>query len=294
MNYYRKVANVLKIILIANLLVAVVKITLGYLMNYYSLLADGFHAITDSVSNIIALVGIRLASMPPDKDHQYGHYKFEAIAGFFVGVMLLGITFKIIYNAITWLINPVIATLSIENIIILSITVIINILITVIEIGYGKKLKSEILVIDAIHTRTDIFISSGVIISMVLVKLGLPPIIDPILSLVISIFIAYSCYKILASTISILVDRQIIDNEEIKELVYTVDPCIIDVHRIRNRGKENNIFVDLHIIVPGDLSVYDSHDLSHRIHEKLKEHYENIDLYTHIEPDEKTLKVEIE
>ena len=289
MNYYRKVAYVLKIILIANLIVAITKLAIGFLMKYNSLLADGYHAITDSASNIIALIGIGLASKPPDKHHPYGHYKFEAIAGFFIGMMLLIITFKIIYEAINWFINPITSIVTIENIIIITFTLIINIFVSVIEIRIGKKLKSEVLITDAIHTRSDVFISLGVIISMILIKLGLPPIIDPILSLVISVFVAHSCYQILKSTIGILVDKRILDDEKIKEIVYEVDDCIIDVHRIRNRGRENNIFIDLHIIVPGDLTVHQAHELSHRVEEQLRMYFNNeIDLYTHIEPNEKT------
>jgi cation diffusion facilitator family transporter len=90
MNYYRKVGKVLKIIFIANIIVALTKIIVGSMMNYSSLLADGYHAITDSTSNIIALIGIKISSKPPDKHHPYGHYKFETIAGFFI-MLLIGL-----------------------------------------------------------------------------------------------------------------------------------------------------------------------------------------------------------
>lgn len=289
MNYYKQVANVLKIILIANLIVAVTKIIIGILMKYNSLLADGYHAITDSASNIIALVGIGLASKPPDKHHPYGHYKFEAIAGFFIGMMLLLITVKIIYDAINWFINPVHAIVRLENIIAIAFTLVINIFVSIIEIRIGRKLKSEVLITDAIHTRTDVFISLGVILSMILIKLGVPSIIDPILSLIIAFFVAHSCYQILKSTIGILVDRRVLDDDAIKTIVYQVDERIIDVHHIRNRGRDNNIFIDLHIIVPGELTVHQAHELSHKIQEQLRDYFNNnVDLYTHIEPNEKT------
>ena len=203
--------------------------------------------------------------------------------------MLLGITIKIVYDAISWFINPVQSLVSIETIIIISFTLIINVFVSVIEIKLGRKYKSEVLITDAIHTRTDVVISFGVIISMILIMAGMPPIIDPILSLFISLFVAYSCFQILKSTLGILVDKKIYDEEEIKVVVLEVDECIIDVHRIRNRGRENNIFIDLHIIVPGELSVSNAHDLSHRIQERLREYFNNdVDLYTHIEPNEKT------
>src|SRR5690606_20913984 len=152
---------VLKVILIANIIVAVTKVVIGYIMKYNSLLADGYHSVTDSTSNIIALIGIGLASKPPDKHHHYGHYKFEAIAGFFIGMMLLGITIKIVYDAIKWFINPVKSLVSIEMIIIIAITLIINLFVCIIEIKLGRKYKSEVLVTDAIHTRTDAIISLG-------------------------------------------------------------------------------------------------------------------------------------
>ena len=289
MNYYQKVTRVLQIILVANLVVAVIKVLIGYIMKYNSLLADGYHAITDSAANVIALIGIKLSSKPADDDHPYGHYKFEAIAGLFIGFILFGITCKIIYDAVNWFVNPVEADLSVINILIIFITLIINIFVTVIESRIGKKLKSEVLVTDAIHTRTDVFISSGVIISMILIKIGLPPIIDPILSLIIAFFVAYSCYQILSSTAGILVDKRILDDDEIKEVVLNADNRIVDVHRIRNRGRENNVFIDLHIVVPGEISVVEAHSLSHFLQEVLRNHFTaNLELSTHIEPKAKT------
>ena len=107
-------------------------------------MADGFHALTDTFSNIIGIIGIRIASKPPDKSHPYGYQKFETIAGLFIGILLLGIIFKIIYNAVLWFINPTVLDVSLLSIIALIATIIINIFVARIEYKEGKKLKSDV------------------------------------------------------------------------------------------------------------------------------------------------------
>ncbi|MGL5715515.1 MAG: cation diffusion facilitator family transporter, partial [Paraclostridium sp.] len=93
---YKKVKQVLWIILFANLGVALLKIVVGSIINSASMTADGFHSLSDGSSNIVGLIGITLASKPIDKEHPYGHKKFEVIAGLFIGGMLLFLGGKII------------------------------------------------------------------------------------------------------------------------------------------------------------------------------------------------------
>lgn len=288
MDKYKKITRVLKWIFVANLIVAVVKLGFGFLFNINSLTADGFHALTDTFSNIIGIIGIRFASKPADKDHPYGYQKFETLAGLAIGFMLLGIIIKIISNAISSFINPVELEVSLTTIIALAATIFINIFVATYEYRAGKKLRSDVLISDSIHTKSDIFISSGVLITLILIKLGLPSIIDPILSLVIALFILKSCYEIFQMTIEVLVDKMVVDPKEVIRLLEESSELILDIHKIRSRGRMDHVFIDLHIITKPDLTVREAHELSHYLEKVLEDNLEKkVDLVCHIEPDER-------
>lgn len=285
---YKKITKVLLWIFVANIVVAAVKLGFGFLLNINSLTADGFHALTDTLSNVIGIIGIKYASKPADKDHPYGYQKFETLAGLAIGFLLLGIIIKIVSNAINWFINPVDLEVSLITIIALGVTILINIFVATYEYRAGKKLKSDVLISDSIHTKSDIFISSGVLVTLILIKLGLPSIIDPILSLIIAVFILKSCYEIFMMTIEVLVDKMVVDPEEVSRILEEASDLILDIHKIRSRGKMDHIFIDLHIITRPDLTVREAHSLSHTLEERLEEVLgKKVDLVCHIEPDEK-------
>ena len=203
---YNKVRRILWFILFANLAVALIKIVTGMLIKSTSMTAEGFHSLTDGSSNLIGLIGIRLAAKPIDADHPYGHRKFETLAGLFVAATLFFLSGKIILEAISKFLNPVSPQITLESLIALTLTLIINIFVSMIEYRKGKTLGSQILISDSLHTRSDIYISIGVLLSLGGIKLGLPVIIDPIVSCCIG-FILHAAYQIFDSNSGILVDR---------------------------------------------------------------------------------------
>lgn len=283
---YRKISQTLLIIFFLNLIVAFAKIILGIYYQLNSLLADGFHAITDCSSNIIGLIAIKFAAKPADEKHPYGHQKFETIASMIIGFILLIITYQIIYRAIKWFINPLTPEVDFFSLILIAITFIINLFISIYEYRRGKKLQSEVLIADSIHTRSDLLISFGVILITILIILNVPPIIDPILSLIIALFIFYSCMQIIKSATSILVDSKTIDHRNIEAIVYRANKDIIDVHKIRSRGTNNHIYIDLHLILPREKTIQDAHELSHKLEKIISQELQKeVDLFIHIEPD---------
>ena len=281
---FKKIKNVLWIILFANVLVALLKIVIGSKIQSSSMTADGFHSLTDGTSNIIGIIGIGLAVKPKDEDHPYGHKKFETLAGLGIAMMLFFVSATIIKEAFTKFFNPTTPNISAESIIVLVVTLIINIFVTNYESKMGKNLSSDILTADAAHTRSDVFVSIGVLGTLIALKLGLPPIIDPIISLVIAGLIIHTGYEIFKDTASILVDKYVLDNNAVLELLKAF-PEVKNVHRIRSRGREDDMFVDLHIMVDGGFTVNEAHALSHNIEENIKKTInENAEVIIHIEP----------
>lgn len=284
MNDYKKVKNILIAIFVLNLLVAFLKIIVGNYIQSHSVSADGLHSLSDTASNIIGIIGVVVASKPCDKDHPYGHKKFEVLSSLFIGIMLLFIAGKIIIESILQINSQESLNLTVESFIVLSLTLIINIIVSKYEYKAGKKLDSYILISDSLHTKSDILISVGVLITLALVKLGAPLIIDKIISFVVATFILYTALNIFKMTISVLVDKSIIEEKEIKDAVEDFDE-IKEIHKIRSRGCENEIYIDMHIMVDPDMTVEASHELEHNIEKKIQKSINpNIQAIVHIEP----------
>jgi cation diffusion facilitator family transporter len=281
---FKKIKQVLWIIMFANLAVALLKIIIGSAVKSASMTADGFHSLTDGSSNIIGLIGISLAIKPMDKDHPYGHKKFETLAGLFIAGMLLVIGGKIIIDAISRFLNPISLHITLDSLMTLLITLGINIFVCTYEYNKGKKLNSYILLSDSLHTRSDIYVSIGVLFTLICVKLGLPPIIDPIASLIVSIFILHASYEIFKSAGSILVDKAVIDTEKVKNLTLEFEQ-VKGVHNIRSRGSEDDVYIDMHILTEPNMSVEKSHALIHAIETKMRnELNDNLQVFVHLEP----------
>ncbi len=284
MDKYKKVKNILLFILVANLAVTVMKIVVGSLTNSSSVLADGFHSLSDSASNIVGIVGISIAARPKDKTHPYGHTKFEMLSSLFIGMMMVFIALKIVAEAILQIKNPESLNMTTISFVILIITLIINIIVTKYEYSVGKKVNSYILVSDSLHTKSDVYVSLGVLITLICIKLGFPVIIDKLVSFIVGIFILHGAYEIFKSTISILVDSAVIDENIIREIVVEFSE-IKYIKNIRSRGCENNIYIDMDIMVEPDMTVEKSHELTHNIENTMREKLnKNIQVATHIEP----------
>ncbi len=282
---YKKIKKVLWLILFANLAVAVIKIIAGYMINSNSLSADGFHSLTDGSSNLVGLIGIHLASKPTDEEHPYGHRKFETLAGFLISVMLFILAVRVISNAFLGFVRPAAALIvTYESIIAITATLAVNILVSKYEYRQGKKFNSSILIADSLHTRSDVFISIGVLFTLLCIKLGVPPIIDSIASLAVSGFVIHAACEIFRDTCDVLLDKAAVDSEEVKEIIMCFDQ-VKDVHKIRSRGNTSEIFVDLHILVDPGTSIEESHILMHDIEKRVcSELSTPLQMIIHIEP----------
>lgn len=281
---YKKVKFVLWIILFANLGVALIKIIVGYLINSTSLSTDGIHSLSDGMSNVVGLIGIAIASIPVDKNHPYGHKKCEIVASLFIGGMLLLLGVKTLFNGFNRFANPGEINITLISLISLILTICINIFVTVYERRKGEEYNSYILISDSIHTKSDIFISVGVLISLIGIRLGLPQIIDPIISIVISLFILGASYEIFKDAIGILSDKAVIEEVEIREVLNSFDD-IKDIHKIRSRGCLNEMYVDMHIMIDSDTTIEDAHALSHNIEREIKNKINNnCQVIIHVEP----------
>ena len=282
---YKKIQYILFVILILNIIVAVSKIVMGNISKSSAMSADGFASLADGLSNVIAIVGVYLASKPEDEDHQYGHGKIEIITGLIIGLFLLYAGFNVVMEAIGKIKNPVDINISPLSLLVMLFTLVINIIVAYYEYKKGNELNSPILIADSLHTKSDIFVTVGVIIALILIRLGMPYILDPVASFVVSLMIFYAAYNVFKENINILIDVKIVDDKEVKNLVMTEYPCVKEMHKIRSRGTKNNVFMDMHIQVDPKMTVEESHRLIHNIERTIQKNIEeNAHVIIHIEP----------
>jgi cation diffusion facilitator family transporter len=168
----RSISAVLVRVLVLNLVVAVSKISLGLATSAVSVLSDGFHSLTDTASNVVALVGVRLSSQPPDEDHPYGHRKFETLASIGILIFLILVLFEVASSAVDRFRTGGTPTVGVISFVVMGATFLVNLGVVIYERRAGRRLSSEILLADAHHTMSDLMTSATVIVALIGVKFG--------------------------------------------------------------------------------------------------------------------------
>ncbi len=278
-----EVFRVLARVLVMNLGVATAKLLLGYATGAVSIVSDGYHSLADSTSNIIGIVGLRAARKPPDSDHPYGHRKYETLAAAGIIIFLVLAVFEIGRAAVKRFAAPAPADVSWVSFVVMLGTLGINYVVVRYESGAARRLNSELLLADSVHTRSDVYATIGVLISLAAVALGFP-ILDPFAGLAIALLIAHTSYQIARDTTQILSDRVVIDEDDIRRVVMSV-PEVLGCHHIRTRGSLDYVFLDLHVWLPADSALREAHRTSHVVKDLLMQRFPQIaDAIIHIEP----------
>jgi cation diffusion facilitator family transporter len=162
-------------------------------------------------------------------------------------------------------------------------TLAVNVLVAVYEHRRGKQLGSAFLIADAAHTASDVFVTIGVIVALALSKMGVAR-ADAVAALVVMVVIARVAWNILYANIGVLVDRAMIPWERVRDTAMSVQG-VEGCHRVRSRGIEGAVQLDLHLLVDGDLPLRDAHGISHAVENKLRAAFpEVVDVTIHIEP----------
>ena len=280
---YKDVRKVLFYILILNIAVALAKVIYGTMTKTTSMVADGYHSFSDGTSNIVGLIGIWIASKPPDAKHPYGHQKVETLSTIFISILLFFVSFEIIVGAYDKFINPIEPAINIGSFVVMIVTLAINLFVVRYETKQGEKLKSSILISDAKHTQSDVYVSLSVIVSLIAIKLGFP-IVDSIVSVFIGILIFKAGLEILVNAINVLLDASILNPDQVCNKVLE-HPEVVYCHKIRTRGKENQIMIDLHIGIEENLTIKHGHEIAHDIEYMLMSEFEGVsEVIIHLEP----------
>lgn len=285
-----EIRKVLIITLLLNLLVMVIKAVVGWLTGSLSLLADALHSVTDSANNILGLVTNHYANPLPDRDHPYGHHKFDAIGALGIAVFLGIACFEILSGAVERLLKGgTVVKISANELWILLIVLGINIFVTFYERRAGKRLGSAILVADAQHTMSDVWVTIMVIAGLIGVwqgeVLNIPQLqsLDVFLSFPVALLVFHSGWKVLTENLPWLVDEMAIAPEIIHAIAIDV-PGVVNCHSIASRGVVGRqVFIDMHLIVDA-ADVETAHRITEEVEARLEERFSPVRILIHVEP----------
>lgn len=289
-DYRREVRHVLVLTLLLNVIVLLIKWVVGVFTGSLSLQADALHSVTDSANNVLALFTSRLSSPQPDREHPYGHQKFEAIGALAIAAFLGTTCFEILRSAIDRIFHPGAHT-KIEGpeLWFLAIILAINIFVALYEKGVGERLKSTILIADARHTMSDVWVTILVFISLVGVWLSrvwnLPQLqwIDVVLAIPVALLVLHSGWSVLTDNLPWLVDEVAIAPEAIHQTVMSV-PGVVNCHDIASRGLlGRQVFIEMHLIVDAE-DVPTAHDITEQVERLLEATYAPARVLIHVEP----------
>ena len=246
-------------------------------------MADALHSVTDSANNVLGLVTNQLASPKPDRDHPYGHQKYEAIGALGIAAFLGIACFEILKGAVDRILlggEPV--EMSAPALWLLLIVLGINLFVAFYERQVGLRLGSNILIADAHHTMSDVWITIAVLAGLVGVWQGLQW-LDIGLAFPVAILVMRSGWVVLRSNLPWLVDEMAIAPEAIHTVVMKV-PGVINCHHIASRGLlGRQVFIDMHLVVePKDVET--AHEITEQVEIGLEAAYGPVRATIHVEP----------
>lgn len=277
---------------IVNVILLVFKFIAGILGGSAAMIADAVHSLSDFLTDIVVIAFVRISSKPEDEDHDYGHGKYETLATSIIGLALLMVGLYIFYNGARQIWDVMHGAEIEQPGLVALIAAIVSILLKEwtyrFTVSVGKKVESQAVIANAWHHRSDALSSIGTAIGIggaILLGKGWA-VLDPIAALVVSVFIVKTALGLLSTSSGELLEKSLPKEVE-KKIVDIVEsePEVSEVHHLCTRRIGNNIAIEMHIRMPGEISLKDSHTRASNIERKLRQHFgEHTHINLHVEP----------
>ena len=279
-----EVRRVLIITLLLNIFVMGLKALVGYWTGSLSLLADALHSVTDSANNVLGLVAIKFSSPLPDREHPYGHNKFEAVGALGIAAFLGIACFEIVQGAVERILKggePV--RVSPPELWLLLIVLGVNIFVAFYERNVGKRVGSSILIADATHTMSDVWVTIAVLGGLIGIWWLNIQWLDVFLAFPVALLVFWSGWSVLKENLPSLVDEMAIAPEAIHAIAVGV-PGVINCHDIASRGVlGRQMFIEMHLIVEAP-DVETAHRITEAVESRLEENFRPVRILIHVEP----------
>lgn len=270
--------------------VFVFKLISYIITNSVALLTDSVETINNIFASLILFFSMKKSLKPPDREHPYGHHKMEYVSSFIEGLLIVSMGFVLFYISMRRFLTPFELQKLDTGILISGIAGFVNLFTGLYLHRSAKKIHSIAIETDAKHLFSDVGTTFGVIMGLFLVILTGKKIIDPVLGVILSIYIAFLGTRSIIKTADEMLDKSLDEKDiaEIKNILYSYASRYIEFHELRTRKAGNKKFVDLHLVFHPDEKLVDIHRICDEIEEKIKQKVKNIDITIHPEPYEHT------
>jgi len=274
--------------ILVNLFLSVFKLAAGVIAHSGAMISDAVHSASDVFSSIIVIIGYKISDKAPDKDHPYGHERFECVTSIVLAVILLitglGIGKSTIDTILGKSTNEILIPGTLAQIAAL-VSILIKELLYRYTIIYAKNINSSSLKADAWHHRSDALSSVGALIGITAAKLGYP-IAEPIASLVICLFILKAVFDIFKDAVDKLVDKSC-DDDTTAQMTKTITQKhgVENLVSLKTRMFGSKIYVDVIIAVDGTLPLSDAHEIAQTVHDDIEEKFPDVKhCMVHVDP----------
>lgn len=275
--------------ILINLFLAILKLAAGILSHSEAMISDSVHSASDVFSTFVVIIGIRIAAKEGDNDHQYGHERLECVAAILLATILAVTGLGIGANACRVIMRGDVTTIQTPGLLALAsalISIIVKEMMFWYTRHYAKVIDSGALMADAWHHRSDALSSVGALIGIAGARMGYP-ILDPLASIIICVFILKAAFDIFRDATGKLVDRACDEEtcEQLRELILSIDG-VLGIDLLRTRLFGNRIYVDLEIRADGDKPLRQTHAIAEAVHDAIEEAFPKVKhIMVHVNPD---------
>ena len=268
-----------------NLLSTVLKLVAAILTGSVALLSEAVHSLTDVIASTIAFFSVKAAAAPPDEEHQYGHGKIESLAGFGESVLLLVIVVYIGYQSMDHLMHGSKIQQLDLGIAVMGASAIGAMLVGRYVSGIGKASKSLALQSNGQHLYVDAITSAGVLAALIITAVTGWEQADAVVALVLAAWIGFNAFGLSRKAFDQLIDRRLPDEEvEVIRKLVANHPEILNCHRLRTRLSGVDRYIDMHIVVPNQLTVVEAHELADRLEHQIAAELAPATVVIHVDP----------
>jgi cation diffusion facilitator family transporter len=276
--------SIARLSILSNTLLILMKLAVGIISGSVSIISEAIHSSMDLIAAIIAFLSVRVSDNPPDSRHPYGHGKVENISGVIEALLIFIAAIWIIIEAVKKLLGEKIELDSIAiGSIIMIISAIINTIVSRRLYKVARETNSVALEADALHLKTDVYTSLGVAVGLGLILVTGINWLDPVVAILVALFIIRESYQLLKKAFTPLLDTAW-GEDEIEILEQKLNNLEVNYHDLRTRVAGNYRFIDIHIQIPEDVSVGNSHKYCDKIEKELMDKYDNLTVTIHVEP----------
>jgi len=275
-----------KLSIYSNTVLVAVKLVSSVMMGSVGVFSEAIHSGIDLVASVMARYSVGKSAQPADKEHRYGHGKFENLSGMIEGTLIFVAAAVIIYEAASRFMNRSDVTILWAGMAIMGFSAIINYYVAIRMAVVAKKTDSLALEADAYHHSTDVWTSVGVFIALVLIQLTGQMWFDPAVAMIVAAFIIHAAYDITTRSTEGLLDRSLPEAEMklIEQVVKGYGGNVLNFHKLRARKVGSERQIDLHLVVPMNLSIKDGHSLVEELERDIKKELPGSIIVVHIEP----------